>query len=719
MDEENTGTKPSLPSDDDGRNGSGGEEKSRQDRWWAMLKSAAPFILGLLLLSVVIWATWTSLEESHSPLIRLLIIGLATTITFAAIMLVYQVFFPNATNASEETSARNLMAFWFIAWASFTAFWLLNHSDGDNGIEYFLVVIVPAFFPLSAIAYVMFQRQRKVENLREQFSLLGLDADKSTEHPERSDPSITARYRKTHSTASFSIQTILPVLLSIIGVYLLFNVSGISEAQRVVTESGEEGNAFINRMVPWLDKANAVLESAESVIDNPSTTEDSKISDIVNDLKNLQKEYSESIGRLEKAGQQEKFALGLASPVTRALGFGFLGAYIFSVQLIYRRFTTLDLKPSIYMQCTGTLLAGYAFNYVAFGAITSLTMLDKAEDGLGVGLATIIAFSLGYFPGFAIRWFNRVAYKTLQDSTLKSDALSLSLIEGISDFHQVRLQDEGIDNIQNLASSHIEALIVNTPFTTLQLIDWIDQAILRLYVTRDDADAFRRGGVRGIADFRDLWRPFTSESNGVASNNHAAGAEAMTKVLGLSKKSLADRFQSTPEQLEILYLTSNAAPNLSFMGYPRRYSEVVTKRSESAQSDELAGSDDKTLFQGLLNYIKELESYEEMDEQLITIFAASSDVEGRLKPEGKERYALGLARWHRKLSEFAEGEDNKELQAEESEFAYAHYSIAMKTPGALSKEEETWYAENTPETAPDPAQSDDPPDPDGLARGDA
>ena len=108
-----------------------------------------------------------------------------------------------------------------------------------------------------------------------------------------------------------------------------------------------------------------------------------------------------------------------------------------------------------------------------------------------------------------------------------------------------------------------------------------------------------------------------------------------------------------------------------------------------------------------------------MDEQLITIFAGSSDIENRLTPGSKERYALGLARWHRKLSEYAQGEDNKELQAEESEFAYAHYSVAMKTPGALSEEEETWYAENTPETTPNSAQSDDPPDPDGIARDDA
>ena len=696
-----------------------------------MLKSAVPVILGVLLLSVVTWATWTSLEESHNPLMRLLIIGLAATITFAAVMLVYQVFFPNKTNASEETSARNLMAFWFIVWASFTAFWLLTPSGRDNGIEYFLVVLVPAFFPLSAIAYVMFQRQRKVENLREQFKLLGLDADKPTEDPERSEPSIATRYRQTHSTASFSIQTILPVLLSVIGTYLLINTQvysgdGNTETERVIIKPSEEDNAFISEMESWLERANDVLESAESAIDNSSKPEESEVSDIAKAMDSLTSEsrnasslISEFRNAAREAARRENFREDFNTPVTRALGFGFLGAYIFSVQLIYRRFTTLDLKPSIYMQCTATLLAGYAFNYVAFSAITSMTSLDNGMDSLGVGLVTIIAFSLGYFPGFAIRWFNRVAYRTLQDSTQRSEALSLSLIEGISDFHEVRLQDEGIDDIQNLASSHIEELIVNTPFTTLQLIDWIDQAILRLYVTRDDADAFRRGGVRGIADFRDLWRPFTGESNSVAFNNHTDGAEAMTKVLGLSKKSLADRFQSTPEKLEILYLTSNAAPNLSFMGYPRRYSEVVTKRSESAQIDELAGSDDKTFFQGLLNYIKELESYEEMDEQLITIFAGSSDVESRLMPEGKERYALGLARWHRKLSEFAEGEDNKELQAEESEFAYAHYSTAMKTPGALSEEEETWYAENTPETAPVPARSDDPPDPDGLAQDDA
>jgi len=167
----------------------------------------------------------------------------------------------------------------------------------------------------------------------------------------------------------------------------------------------------------------------------------------------------------------------------QAMRYGFLGAYIYSLQLIYRRYTTLDLQPTVYMNCTLTMISGLAFNYVAFQAISKLSATPNANQvatGAEAGLVAIVAFSLGYFPYLALGWFNRLAHTAIGVRQRRSDALQLELIDGISQLHETRLRDEGIENIQNLAAAPIDQLIVNTRFSAQQVIEWIDQAILYL-----------------------------------------------------------------------------------------------------------------------------------------------------------------------------------------------------------------------------------------------
>lgn len=576
------------------------------------------------------------------------------------------------------------MLFWYVVWAVFTIFWFAA-GPGSTGLvtfpEYLLIVAVPSFFPISAIAYTLFQSQRKVESLHDQFSLLGLaklEGDGGDEHKNRSDE-ITERFQKTQSTTSFSTQTILPVLLSVIGVAILILPS----------------EAILKYDV-MLDKLEASIDAIDISVMLPADGEEvSSIEDLTKKNTALLlalESIEERQDRAEKFVRDHRPALAVDLAVLMALRYGFLGAYVFCVQLIYRRYTTLDLKPSIYMQCTATLLAGLAFNYVAFEAISALTGEKGELTGLSAGLAAIVAFSLGYFPGFAIRWFNRVAYQTVGSSSREADALPLSLIDGLSDFHEVRLRDEGIDNIQNLASAHVEALIVNTPFNTLQIVDWIDQAILRLYVTQDHVAALRRGGVRGIADFRDLWQR-TDERR--KSKVEANGNGIDGNLMDLTKKSLADRFQSTPEELEILYLATESAPNLAFLDYPRKFNEVVREKSDSAKSEEIGDVYDGGFFVALLKHIGELNSHTELNAELVSVFGASERAENGLNSEIKQENALSLARWHRRLSEDLVVGEKKEL---EERSAHDYYTTARENdPSIIPELEQAWYDAKTDE----------------------
>ena len=69
--------------------------------------------------------------------------------------------------------------------------------------------------------------------------------------------------------------------------------------------------------------------------------------------------------------------------------------------------------------------------------------------------------------------------------------------------HAVRLGEVGIDNGQNLAEANVVELILKTPFGPDQLLDWIAQARLYVYV-KDEIRVLRRYGVRNALDLYEV-----------------------------------------------------------------------------------------------------------------------------------------------------------------------------------------------------------------------
>ena len=249
------------------------------------------------------------------------------------------------------------------------------------------------------------------------------------------------------------------------------------------------------------------------------------------------------------------FALG--HDVTLAMTFGFLGALIFGFQLIYQRFSNQDLKPAIFLRVALALFAGMAFNFVLFLTVESFsedlaltsspdtatvstgkesTSLAK-QNGIGSVLSAIVAFSLGYFPSLAIRWFTRVSHSFLGEPTRRSDSQSLSVVDGISLFHEERLNEEGIFNMQDLAFADLGKLLVRTTFTAGQILDWVNQGKLYLYLGSGETDSFRRSGIRTASDLIDVWEPLRGEQ---------ASKEA-------ERKEIAMMLQTTPERLDVVY----------------------------------------------------------------------------------------------------------------------------------------------------------------------
>jgi tetratricopeptide (TPR) repeat protein len=246
-----------------------------------------------------------------------------------------------------------------------------------------------------------------------------------------------------------------------------------------------------------------------------------------------------------------------------AMRYGFLGAYTFSVQLLYRRYTTLDLQPTVYFNCAITIIVGLVFNYAAFEALAKL--IGAGTDatpatGAAASIEAIVAFSLGYFPYLAITWFNQLAHNALSRRQRRSESLQLGLVDGISEFHETRLRDEGIDNLQNLSSARIDELLLNTRFTAQQVIEWVDQAILYVYLEPNEIESFRRGGVRTISDFQAFWSSCCVER---MSDGKVVKLEDNERQ---ARQAHAQQLQSTAERLDVLYKTTLEGPNIAYVG---------------------------------------------------------------------------------------------------------------------------------------------------------
>jgi tetratricopeptide (TPR) repeat protein len=449
---------------------------------------------------------------------------------------------------------------------------LLGKADVHPG-KYLLILAMAGFFPITAAAYQLFQREKELSELQTDFELLGIVESNSSARKSIED--VVQRYNLSHDTWNYVLQFSLPFLLTIVGLSLFF----------------------------W----------------PPSTT----------DL--------------------------LDEETLLAVRFGFLGAYTFSMQLVYRRYTTLDLQPTVFMSCGLTLIAGIAFNYVAFSMLSSLfgsTPSTNTEplSGIEAGALAIIAFSLGYFPNLAIRWFNQIASNALGVRQRRMDLLSLNMIEGISQFHEIRLREEGIDNIENLASLKIDELLLNTRFNAQQVIEWVDQAILFLYLRPGDVDSFRRGGIRRISDFLEFWKPpYFVELISADGTGDTGKIQPISKELREARRSRAQQVQSTPEYLDILYTTASEGPNMAYIEtYWKNTKVVAQERIRKFVAEDRA----KGAITESRSYIFEAISKLDPRDETLTNYGKLADIlaqdfdEDSLNDEDtKPDILIGLARW--------------------------------------------------------------------------
>jgi len=83
----------------------------------------------------------------------------------------------------------------------------------------------------------------------------------------------------------------------------------------------------------------------------------------------------------------------------------------------------------------------------------------------------------------------------------------LTDLDGLNVWYESRLLEVGVEDMQNLATTDIVDLMLNTRIPVDRLIDWIDQAFLYLRIApKPERELLRGYGIRTATDLLDVYK---------------------------------------------------------------------------------------------------------------------------------------------------------------------------------------------------------------------
>ena len=170
-------------------------------------------------------------------------------------------------------------------------------------------------------------------------------------------------------------------------------------------------------------------------------------------------------------------------PDASADRFAFIGAYFFSLQLLFRRYVRRDLRASAYVAVSMRIALAVIGIWVVNEAVN---MAPEKIEGGWAWSREALQKSLPVL-GFVIGVFPRVAWQVVTTSLKRAvglvvpslqTQLPVNQLDGLTVWHEARLEEEDIENIPNMATADIVDLMTNTRLPPDRIIDWVDQAIL-------------------------------------------------------------------------------------------------------------------------------------------------------------------------------------------------------------------------------------------------
>lgn len=177
--------------------------------------------------------------------------------------------------------------------------------------------------------------------------------------------------------------------------------------------------------------------------------------------------------------------------------FAFLGAYFYILQMLVRRYFQNDLKATAYINATMRIVI----------VILLVWVIDPLlSDDVDQATRSAAAFVIGVFPTVGWQFLQQILIRKplgfVVDS-LEPDH-KLGDLDGLNIWYESRLLEVGVEDMQNLSTTDVVDLMLNTTIPIDRVIDWLDQAFLYLRVVdQRERDLLRAYGIRTATDLVD------------------------------------------------------------------------------------------------------------------------------------------------------------------------------------------------------------------------
>src|SRR5215469_1447347 len=162
--------------------------------------------------------------------------------------------------------------------------------------------------------------------------------------------------------------------------------------------------------------------------------------------------------------------------------YAFIGVFVFNLGTMIRRLYLADISEQVFWGGVNRLLLSMGL---------ALVIMKSGFQNWGAEFY----FSIGFLANIVLNWLLENALKLLNVTQPRQDELPLQMVRGINLWKAYRLEEEGIDNVQNLATADVVDLVVRTHYSARTLIDWIDQSIVLSRLTSDQVKILTSQGM--------------------------------------------------------------------------------------------------------------------------------------------------------------------------------------------------------------------------------
>jgi hypothetical protein len=252
-------------------------------------------------------------------------------------------------------------------------------------------------------------------------------------------------------------------------------------------------------------------------------------------------------------------------PIPReSFAFAFLGAYFYILQMLVRRYFQNDLKATAYINATMRIVI----------VILLVWVLDPIlAESLSQPYRSAIAFVIGVFPSVGWQLLQQAVVRVTRAAVRSTEPhYRLGDIDGLNIWYESRLLEVGVEDIQNLATTDIVDLMLNTRVPVDRLVDWIDQALLYIRIVEPaDRKLLRSYGIRTATDLEDVFSDATLTDQLDTLLPNANGAK-------------------TPSRIRILRASLRTERNLQHVRAWKSYVATEESAEEPARAPALAAA---------------------------------------------------------------------------------------------------------------------------------